>query len=49
MPLKLFELLEQFMIDTFFDQKITQFDKTGSISKIFISLENLKIKFFFRK
>ena len=43
MTSKLFE----FMIETFFI-KVTQFEKTGSISKIFISLENLKIKFYFR-
>ena len=65
MALKLFELVEQFMTDTFFSNlthfanfkekklykfleqliigtcliKFTQFEKTGSISKIFIWLE----------
>ena len=32
MPLKLFEFVEQFMIDTF-SIKLTQFEKTGSIGK----------------
>ena len=47
MPLKLFEFLDQFMIGTFLI-KLTQFEKTGSIGKLFISLENLKIKFHFQ-
>ena len=48
MPLKQFEFLEQFMIGQFLI-KLTQFEKTGSKNKIFISLGNLKIKFHFRK
>ena len=47
MALKLFEFEEQFMMDTFL-LKLTQFEKTGSIGKIFISLENLIINFHFR-
>ena len=34
MPLKLFETLEQFIIDTFLN-KLIQFEKTGSIGKFF--------------
>ena len=47
MHLKLFELLEQFMVDTFLI-KLTQFEKTGSTSKSLIPLGNLKVKFSFR-
>ena len=47
MPLKLYDFLEQLMIDTF-SIKLNQFDKTGSIGKFFISLVNLKTKFDFR-
>ena len=45
--LKLFEIAEQFMADTFL-LKLTQFEKTASIGKTFISLGNLIIKFQFR-
>ena len=48
MPLKLFEFVEQFIMDTFFKLKLTQFDKTGSIHKTFISLGNLISNFHFR-
>ena len=41
--LTLFEFLELFIIG-FFLIKLTQFEKTGSISKIFISLGNLNIR-----
>ena len=44
MPLKLFEFLEQFIMKSFLI-KLTQFEKTGSICKILISLGNLIIKF----
>ena len=37
MALKLFEVVKQFMMDTFL-LKLTQFEKTGSIGKTFISL-----------
>ena len=47
MALKVFEFVEQFMMDTFL-LKITQFEKTGSIVKTFISLGNLIINFHFR-
>ena len=47
MPFKLFEFQEQFTIDTFLI-KLTQFEITGSISKFFIPLGNLKITFHFR-
>ena len=47
MALKLFEVAEQFMMDTFM-LKLTQFEKTGSIGKTFISLGNLIINFHFR-
>ena len=47
MTLKLFEFVEQFMMDTFMI-KITQFEKTGSIGKTFISLGNLMISFHFQ-
>ena len=40
MVLKLFEVIEQFMMDTFL-LKLTQFEKIGSIRKTFISLGNL--------
>ena len=46
MVLKLFKFLEPFLIDTFL-LKVTQFEKTGSISKLFISLGDLIIKFHF--
>ena len=46
MALKLFEFLEHFMIDIF--DKIKPFEKTGSIGKILISLENSIFKFHFR-
>ena len=46
-PLELFEMEEQLMMRTF-SINLTQFEKTGSISKIFISLKNLKIKFHFQ-
>ena len=45
MAFKLFEFLEQFMIENFI--KLTQFEKTGSIDKNFVSLGNLIIKFHF--
>ena len=45
--LKLFEFVEQFMMDTFFI-KLTQFEKTGSIRTTFISLGNLIIKLHIR-
>ena len=44
--LKLFELIEQFMMDTFL-LKLTQFEKTGSKGKTFISLGNLINNFHF--
>ena len=47
MPVKLFEFLEQFMIETFL-MKLAQFAKTGSIGEFFIPLRNLKIQFHFR-
>ena len=45
--LKLFKFVKQFMMDTFL-LKLTQFEKTGSIRKTFISLGNLIINFHFR-
>ena len=42
MVLKLFEFVEQFMMDTFLIIP-TQFGKTGSIAESFISLGYLKI------
>ena len=45
--LKHFEFLEQFMIEKFF-VKVTLFEKTGSISRSFISLADVKINFHFR-
>ena len=48
MALNVFEFLEQFMIDTFL-MTLTQIEKTGSIRKDCISLENLIIKTHFRK
>ena len=42
MALKLFEFVEQFMMNIFL-LKLTQFEKTGSIGKPFISLGNLII------
>ena len=47
MPLKLVEFREQFMAGAFLI-KLTEFEKTGSIDKIFISLGNLIIKFRFQ-
>ena len=47
MALKLFEFVAQFMKDTFL-LKLTQFEKTGSIRKTFISLGYLIINFHFR-
>ena len=41
------EFHEKFMIDTFLINLI-QFEKTGSIGKAFIPLENLKTKIYFR-
>ena len=41
-----FEFLEHFMIDTFLI-KISQFEKTGPVRKIFFPLENSIIKFQF--
>ena len=38
MALKLCEFLEEFVIDTFL-RKLAQFEKTGSLGKISISLE----------
>ena len=48
MALKLFELVEQFMMAKFIFLKLTQFEKTGSKVKIFSSLGNLIINFHFR-
>ena len=47
MALKLFEFVEQFMMDTFM-LTLTQFEKTGSIGETFISLGYLIINFHFR-
>ena len=47
MALKLFELVEQFMIDTFLIT-LAQYEKIGSIGRNFISLGNLIINFHFR-
>ena len=47
MALKFFQIL-QLMIDTFLT-KLTQFDKTGSVSKFITLLGYLKIKFLHRK
>ena len=47
MALKLFEIVEQFMMGTFL-LKLTQFEKTRSIRKTFISLGNLIINFHFQ-
>ena len=44
MALKLFEFVEQFLMHTFLF-KLTQFGKTGSMGKTFISLGNLIINF----
>ena len=41
-----FEFQEQFMLDTFLIN-LTQFEKTGSLGKSFISLGNLTKKFHF--
>ena len=46
MPSKLLEFLVQFMTGTL-SIKVTQFEKTGSICKLHISLGNLKIEFIF--
>ena len=47
MALKLFEFVEQFLMDTYL-LKTTQFKKTGSKGKTFISLRTLIINFHFR-
>ena len=47
MALKLFEFVEQFIMNTFLI-KLTQFEKTGSIGKTSISLGNLITNFHFR-
>ena len=47
MALKLFEFVEQVMTDTFL-LKLTQFEKTGSRGKTFISLGYLIISFHLR-
>ena len=47
MALKLFEFVEQFMLDAFL-LKLTQFGKTEAIGKTFISLGYLIINFHFR-
>ena len=47
MAVQLFEFLEQFMIEIFLI-KLTQFKKTESLRKIFISPGNFIIKFHFR-
>ena len=44
MALKLFEFLEQLMIETFFFTKSTQFEKTGLMNTVFLRLGNLKNK-----
>ena len=46
MALQLFEFVKQFMM--YFLLKLTQFEKTGSIGKIFISLVNLISNFHYR-
>ena len=43
--LKLFDFLQQFMINTF----ITHFEKTRSVRKFFILLRNLKTEFHYPK
>ena len=47
MTLKLLEIVEQLMMDTFM-LKLTQIEKTESIGKTFISLGNLIVNFDFR-
>ena len=47
MPLKLHNFHDQFIIGAF-SIKSTQSEKTGSIGKIYMSLESLIIKFHFR-
>ena len=47
MTLELFQFVEQFKMDTFL-LKLTQFEKSGSIGKTFISLRNLIINFHFQ-
>ena len=47
MAVKLFEAVEQLMMDTFL-LKLTQFEKTGSIGKTFISLGYMIINFHFQ-
>ena len=47
MALKLFEVVEQFMMDVFL-LKLTQYEKTGSIGRTYISLGYLIIYFHFR-
>ena len=44
MTLKLFEFQEQLKI-VYFLKILTQFEKTGSLEKLFFPLGNLKIKF----
>ena len=48
MNLTLFEVVDHFMMDSFL-LKLTQFEKTRSLVKTFISLGNLIKKFHFRK
>ena len=47
MALKLFEFVEQFMMDIFL-LKLTQFEKVGSIDETVISLGNLIVNFHFQ-
>ena len=47
MALKIFEFVEQLMMDTFM-LKLTQFEKSGSLDKTFNSMGNLIINFPFR-
>ena len=47
MTLKLFEIVEQFIMDNFL-LKLTQFEKIGPIVITFISMENLIINFHFQ-
>ena len=44
MALKIFEFVEQLMMDTFI-LKLTQFEKTGSLGITFISMGNLITNF----
>ena len=43
MALNFFEIQELFMIDTFSLITVNQFEKSGSIRKVFLQLRNLKI------